>query len=457
MELSIACAQQGSGDVEKWSWFKSLSSAADLDKLGWKSFAPSTERKIEWAVDLYKNWRWSRMTRSAPEKFVTEADICGLNLNKDCLAQALCTFLNEIWRKDGNEFAGKGLYNIAILLQFHLECRGFMWHLVEDTEFKKVRFTVDNLMKERASDRLSVSCSSLAISMSDEDKMWREGVLGEDMPEKLRNTVMYLLGVCCALRGGQEHQELRAPGFDLQVNVVVEDGVELLVYTQDAKSKTNQGRLTGQKFVPKSVRVPPSPDFDRDLVRLYKKYMGLLPKESKCSALYHYALLTNKCTPVQWFSEKPIGVNCLKKTVSSLTKQAGLTGRYTNHSLRATAATHMYSFGVDEQVIKEITGHKSDSVHTYKKTSEKLLQEASLSTMCSREVAELSSDQANLKRIREDVKLEPELGPCGKSIHGCACVDDVCSNSCELLKKIDSKVNQKRVKKMKLSLKYRKM
>ncbi len=451
------CAQQGGGDVEKWSRFKAPSSSADLDKLGLKSFAPSTERKIEWAVDLYKNWRWSRMTRSAPEKFVTKADICGLNLNKECLAQTLCAFLNKIWRKDGNEFVGKGLYNIVILLQFHLEHRGFMWCLVEDTEFKKVHFTVNNLMKERTSDRLSVSCSSSAISMSDEDKMWHEGVLGEDTPEKLRNTVMYLLGVCCALQGGQEHHKLRAPGFDPQVNVVVEDGVELLVYMQDAKSKTNQGGLTGRKFVPKSVRVPPSPDFDRDLVRLYKKYVGLLPKESKCSALYRYALSTNKCTPVQWFSEKPIGVNCLKKTVSSLTKQAGLTGRYTNHSLHATAVMRMYSSGVNEQVIKEITRHKSDSVRTYKKTSEKLLREASLSTMCSREVAELCSDEPNLKRIRENVKVEPELGPRGKSIHGRACVDDMCSNSCELLKRIDSKVDQKRVKKMKLSLKYRKM
>ncbi len=50
----------------------------------------------------------------------------------------------------------------------------------------------------------------------------------------------------------------------------------------------------------------------------------------------------------------------------------------------------MYCSGVNEQVIKEITGHKSDSVQSYKKTSESLLREASLSTMCSREVAELS-------------------------------------------------------------------
>ncbi len=175
----------------------------ELDKLGRKSFTPSTERKIEWAVDLYKQWWWSRMTHSVLDINVMQGDICGLNLNKASLAYSLCAFLNEIRRKDGQEFAGKGLYNIVILLQFHLEKRGFMWHLVEDPEFKRVRFTVDNLMKERCADQSSVSCSSSAISMSDEDKMWRAGVLGDDSPEKLRNTVMYLLGVCYTLRGGR--------------------------------------------------------------------------------------------------------------------------------------------------------------------------------------------------------------------------------------------------------------
>ncbi len=65
-----------------------------------------------------------------------------------------------------------------------------------------------------------------------------------------------------------------------------------------------------------------------------------------------------------------MGVNSLKKIVSTLAKEAGLVGHFTNHSLRAMAATRMYNGGVDEQVIKEITGHKSDSVRAYKHTSD---------------------------------------------------------------------------------------
>ncbi len=158
---------------------------------------------------------------------------------------------------------------------------------------------------------------------------------------------------------------------------------------------------------------------------------------------------------------KPIGVNCLKKIVSNLTKQASLSGRFTNHSLHVTVATRMYTSGIDEQVIKEITGHKSDtdSVHTYKCTDEKLLEEASLSVMC-KTTCEKPADSPPSEKC---VKVETEeiggkvfmLGPRGLSIHARGCGADKCEEKCAILKKIDKKVDARHLKKMKLSLKYR--
>ena len=39
--------------------------------------------------------------------------------------------------------------------------------------------------------------------------MWKEGILGEDMPEKLRNTVLFLLGLNVTLHAIDEHYYLR--------------------------------------------------------------------------------------------------------------------------------------------------------------------------------------------------------------------------------------------------------
>jgi hypothetical protein len=56
--------------------------------------------------------------------------------------------------------------------------------------------------------------------------------------------------------------------------------------------------------------------------------------------------------------------------VAKLCERAGFTGNFSNHSLRATAATRLYASGLDEQLISEKTGHRSNAVQAYKRTSE---------------------------------------------------------------------------------------
>ena len=67
-------------------------------------------------------------------------------------------------------------------------------------------------------------------------------------------------------------------------------------------------------------------------------------------------------TPNKWFYNSPVGVNKLQNVVKSVCEKAGLQGFYMNHSLRSTAATRMYQSNVSEQVIQEITGHRSLAV-----------------------------------------------------------------------------------------------
>ena len=101
-------------------------------------------------------------------------------------------------------------------------------------------------------------------------------------------------------------------------------------------------------------------------MRLFKKYQSLRP--DGVNAFY----LTPLCKPREdrWYARSPVGHNTLSKTVAHLCKEAGVSGFHTNHSLRATAATHLYHNQVDEQLIMAVTGHKStDGVRSYKRTS----------------------------------------------------------------------------------------
>ena len=69
--------------------------------------------------------------------------------------------------------------------------------------------------------------------------------------------------------------------------------------------------------------------------------------------------------------------NKLGKVVAALAEKAGIEGRVTNHSCRATAASRMYNENLYEQLICEVTGHRSNAVRGYKRTSSDQLKNIS--------------------------------------------------------------------------------
>ena len=213
------------------------------------------------------------------------------------------------------------------------------------------------------------------ISLRHEDKLFGEGILGEENPMQLLRTTMYIIGLHCALRGGVEHNNLRRPGCDSQFTFEFDaNGIERLVYREDPLQKTNQGGLIC-KSKSKVVNVYSASNKARCPIAIFKKYIGLLPQTKSCRKLY---LRVRKYPlPTVWYCDQPYGVNRIKANVKEICKEAGIVGNFTNHSLRATCASRMYDQNVPEQIIKEVTGHHSDCVRIYKRTGDHLKRAAS--------------------------------------------------------------------------------
>ena len=370
------------------SRFKPPSTKAELQFLSCKTFAKSTDRKIEWAANLFRMWRKNRIHEGTGEGEILWCDLDRQDLDPEVLAHVLPTFINKIKRADGEDYPPNMVYSIIVMLQLFFEKKGKMWKLLDGKIFNSVRNTVDNIMKHQSMERIAQKVKrSEPISITDEEEMWDFGILGEESPECLRNTVMYLIGLTFVLRGGKEHRSLRNPHFNPQIIVKTSDksGRKFLEYTEDMVSKTNQGRLSGRKLTPKVVKAFGNPNPQRDIVRLYQKYVSLCPPEPKSDALYKYGICESKHRPCQWFSDKPLGINAISKCVPNLMTQAGKSGNYTNHSLRVTAATRMFENGIEEQLVKEKTGHKSDAICAYKRTSDSLMAKAEKAVICSGE------------------------------------------------------------------------
>ena len=72
-------------------------------------------------------------------------------------------------------------------------------------------------------------------------------------------------------------------------------------------------------------------------------------------------------------------------------------GNFRNHSMRKSTCTRLFRKGVDPQLIKEQTGHKSEAVMLYKKSN--LQQKKEISDMLSvlpREMDAIRASQSSM-------------------------------------------------------------
>ena len=389
--------------------FKKISTAK-MELLKQKHLKKRTFAKVQWAVRAYQEWRESRINDVMNYDLdIFESNLDDLeNLREKQFENALCRFIPEVTKvKDKGEYPGKTLYEMVIALQKFLTEKGFTWKLIDGPNFSNVRVVLDNVMKERAEAHIGmVRKQAQLIPIEFEDKLWKSGILGEDQPDKLRDTVLFLIGINCGLRAGDEHYALRRDGptkksqFSFKRN---SKGVRCLLYQEDFITKTNDNGLNSMNKERKIVCVHPSSNINRCPVRLLDKYLSLLPPVRSESSKHNFYLRSmDKFNPGQWFTTQVVGLNTLKKTVGKMSTNAGFEGFFTNHSLHRSSTTRLFQAGVEKKIIKEFTGHHSDALDKYEITSEN--QRENVSRIIGGEVPQL-----------EPIAKVPEHGEIGQS------------------------------------------
>ena len=127
--------------------FKQPLPATSLMELSHKNFSPETLKKIRWVRKMYKDWQSYR--HSLGFEYIK----CDLEdkatISTESLLFALCRFITEIKKVNGEDFPGKTLYDIVVCVQFHLETLGYSYKLINEEAFRDLKFTLDNTMKHR--------------------------------------------------------------------------------------------------------------------------------------------------------------------------------------------------------------------------------------------------------------------------------------------------------------------
>ena len=337
-----------------------------------QSWFSDSARKLSFCV---VSWKIStcdfKTIASEVHQWNQRRNVIVCKLDKINLEFALSKFIAEVTKvKDGSDYLGRTLYQMIVSIQKHLNESGCNWKLVDGPDFGSLRNVLDNVMKERAANNIGlVKRQAEYISLDFEDKLWNYGILGEDSPDKLRDTVLFLLGINLALCAGDEHYDLRHNTDNKPSQLAFKrdsSGVKSLVYSEDTTTKTNDGGLKSMKKERKVVWVYRSKNSVRCPVWLVEKYISLCPVITpKSKKLNFYLRSLEKPTVVQWYGEQVVGLNSLRKVVTNLLKSGNLDGFFTNHSLWRSGTTRLFQSGLDPKIIKDYTGHHSDALHAY--------------------------------------------------------------------------------------------
>ena len=98
----------------------------------------------------------------------------------------MCRFIREVCKMNSEQFPTKTLYKIVMCVQFHLESISFMWKLLSQDQFVNLKFTLDNVMKERCNMNVGGPTRKAdVLSQMNIDILWENHLLGVDNPEQL--------------------------------------------------------------------------------------------------------------------------------------------------------------------------------------------------------------------------------------------------------------------------------
>lgn len=251
-----------------------------------------------------------------------------LQLRDDELSFALSAFVAEVRKKNGQKYPPSTVFELVMAIQAQLnikERRSVKF--MADKNFETLKLAVDNVMKERAHEGLGLHVKQAqVITVAQEQFLWEKGFLGDENPQQLVRTVLYLMGVHFGLRSGEHHRNIRRVFLSFG-----EDQAGKYLSYREPLSKTYTGGLAHRHLKPKIVKAYAQSNPRRCIVTVVKKYMDVSPNVD--NAFYLTAL--RKPKDGKWFSKGPIGVNSLSKFVGDMCQAAGFEGELTYATIDA--------------------------------------------------------------------------------------------------------------------------
>ena len=133
-------------------------------------------------------------------------------------------------------------------------------------------------------------------------------------------------------------------------------------------AKSFHGGLTDLKYKPRVVKHVCHPLIENDescLVELYRMYIGLVQSVSSEITAFYFKPNSKRFA----YDKQAVGINKLNGIPPSMSKEAGFKPK-SSHCLCVTCASALFNAGVEEKLIRDRTGHRSNALFKYENVSE---------------------------------------------------------------------------------------
>ena len=300
---------------------------------------------------------------------------------KSELSQVLKKFYVEARKKDGSSYSMGSLRTIRFGLKRYLKTvTGF--DIINDEGFNEANEVYSAKCVQLKKEGLAKVQHKPPIANADLKKLYESAVLN---PKTLLNKVFFEIMLCFCRRGRQNLCQLKKSHFAVMVDAsgkkFVTKVVDELTKNHRENDEAEQG---GMMYATEGPFCP---------VASFEKYLQHLNPQNEF--LFQRPKKNTTADSDVWYDNMVVGERYLGDMMKNISKQAGLSQQYTNHSIRATAVTILDKSGFEARHIMSVSGHRSESsIRSYSKTDEatkKRISETLTSATCRYQRQRLSS------------------------------------------------------------------